>query len=34
MHFACQQDKERHLLPEKLEMMPSSGKLGKYMKKS
>jgi hypothetical protein len=29
MHFACQQDKERRLLPEKLEIMPPSGKLEK-----
>jgi hypothetical protein len=28
MHFACQQDKERRLLPEKLGMMPPSEKLG------
>ena len=34
MHFACQQDKERRLLLGKLGMMPPSGKLGKYMKKS
>jgi hypothetical protein len=29
MHFACQQDKERRLLSERLGMMPPSGKLEK-----